>query len=221
METMESKRGFEPAQYLDLSQDHLVAVALWFLLHEKKETSFENLVAEAYLSFPKRFQLEGYPQWPNAHVVGKAWVRCRTDKKWMTGSASAGFELTPFGERVAEKILSKLQSKKSGKATERRGSRQTISARVVLAVESSPAYAKYKSGDVGSISEYEFCELLYCTLESTPETVNKNFEVVRQNVSEYGRKDLFNFLDELKARFAGRFVGKRSRGGLMPQKKEA
>lgn len=217
---MESKRGFEPGQYLGLSQDHLVAVALWFLLHEKKETSFENLVAEAYLSFPERFQLEGYPQWPNAHVVGKAWVRCRTDKKWMTGSASTGFDLTPFGERVAEKVLSKLQDKKSGKATERRGSRQTISARVVLAVENSPAYRKYKSGDVDSISEYEFCELLYCTLESTPETVSKNFEVVKQNVSEYGRKDLSNFLDELKARFADRFVGKRSRGGLMPQKKE-
>ncbi len=217
---MESKRGFKPAQYLDLSQDHLVAVALWFLLHEKKETSFENLVAEAYLSFPERFQLEGYPQWPNAHVVGKAWVRCRTDKKWMTGSASAGFALTPFGERVVEKVLSKLQGKKSGKTTERRGSRQTISARVVLAVENSPAYRKYKSGDADSISEYEFCELLYCTLESSPETVNKNFDVVKQHVAEYGRKDLPNFLDDLRTRFAGRFVGKRSRGGLMPQRKE-
>jgi hypothetical protein len=135
MEFMDSKRGFEPAQYMDLSQDHLVAAALWYLLSEKKESSFENLVAEAYLSFPARFQLEGYPQWPNAHVVGKAWVRCRTDKKWITGSASAGFALTPLGERVAEKVLSKLQNKKSGTATERRGSRQTISARVVLGVE--------------------------------------------------------------------------------------
>jgi hypothetical protein len=220
MEIMESKRGFKPVQYMALSQDHLVAVALWYIAEEGKEPSFENLVAEAYLSFPERFQLEGYPQWPNAHVVGKAWVRCRTDKKWITGSASTGFALTPLGEQVVRKVLSTLQNKKSGTATERHGSRQTISSRVVLGMENSPAYRRYKSGDLESTSEYEFCELLYCTLESTPETVSKNFEVVRQQVAAYGRKDMLDFLEKLKAKFAKKFVGKRSRGGLMPQKKE-
>lgn len=87
---MLSKRDFNPSKYFKLSQDHLVVVALWFLLNENKEATFENLVAEAFTSFPERFQLEGYPDWPNAHVVGKAWVRCRTDKKWLTGSASEG-----------------------------------------------------------------------------------------------------------------------------------
>jgi hypothetical protein len=220
MESMESKRGFKPAQYLTLSQDHLVAVALWYTAEEGREPSFENLVAEAYLSFPERFQLEGYPQWPNAHVVGKAWVRCRTDKKWITGSASTGFALTPIGEQVVRKTLSKLRNTKSAATSERHGSRQTISSRVVLGVENSPAYRRYKCENLESISEYEFCELLYCTLESTPETVNKNFEVVRQQVAAYGRRDMLDFLEKLKAKFAGKFVGKRSRGGLMPQKKE-
>src|SRR4051812_30698578 len=73
---MQSKRNFQSARYLDLSQDHLVVLALWFLIQEKKQSSFENLVAEAFTSFPERFQLEGYPEWPNAHVIGKAWVRC-------------------------------------------------------------------------------------------------------------------------------------------------
>lgn len=218
---MESRRGFKPAQYLALSQDHLVAVALWLLTEEGKEPSFENLVAEAYWSFPERFHLEGYPDWPNAHVVGKAWVRCRTDKKWMTGSASTGFALTPLGEQVVRKVLSQLQSKRSGTTTERHGSRQTISSRVVLGLENSAAHRRYKSEGLNSISEYEFCELLYCTLESTPETVSKNFEVVRQQVAAFGRKDLLDFLEQLKAKFAVKFTGKRSRGGLMPQKKEA
>lgn len=217
---MESKRGFEPAQYIELSQDHLVVVALWYLTQEGKQASFENLVAEAYLSFPERFQLEGYPDWPNAHVVGKAWVRCRTDKKWITGSASAGFALTPVGEEVVRKTLHRLEGKRTAVATERRGSRQTISSRVVLAVENSSAYQKFRDGHMESISEYEFCELLYCTLESTPETVSKNFEVVKQQVTAYGRNDLVDFLTRLKAKFAARFTGKRPRGGLMPQKKE-
>lgn len=218
---MESKRRFDPAKYSEFSQDHLVALALWFLLQEGKEPSFENLVAESFASFPARFQLEGYPDWPNAHVVGKSWVRCRTDKKWLTGSASQGFALTPLGENVAQKVLSALdKSSLPSPQTNRKGSRQTIPSRVVLHLESSTAYQKYKVSSVDMISEYEFCELLYCTLESTPETLEKNFSVVRQQVEAYGRQDLAKFLDELKNKFSIRFTGKRARGGLMPQKKE-
>ena len=218
---MASKRQFDPARYLDLSQDHLVVTALWFLLQEKRQPSFENLVAEAFTSFPERFQLEGYPQWPNSHVIGKAWVRCRTDKKWMSGSASEGFKLTPLGEQIAHQVLSKLENVTGeGRKRERKGSRQSISSRVVLRVENSPAYKTFKQEGVEKVSEYEICDLLYCTLESTPETFDKNFVVVRQEVETYGRSDLTEFLDKLREKFAGKFTGKRARGGLMPRKRE-
>lgn len=218
---MFSKKEFETSRYLTFSQDHLVVAALWLLLEDKQKPSFENLVARAFTAFPGRFQLEGYPQWPNSHVIGKAWVRCRTDKKWMTGSASQGFKLTPLGEQVARQVLSKLGSGGAqARQHQRKGSRQSISSRVVLRVENSPAFKAFKSEGVDSVSEYEFCDLLYCTLESTPETFEKNLEVVKQEVETYGRTDLAEFLLKLKEKFAGKFTGKRVRGGLMPQKRE-
>src|SRR5208283_5648402 len=133
---MDSKRGFEPGQYMNVSQDHLVVVALWYVIQDQKQASFENLVAEAYLSFPERFHLEGYPEWPNAHVIGKAWVRCRTDKKWITGSAATGFGVTPLGEEVARKTLAKLKGKKSEALFVSSRRRHTRSSRVALALES-------------------------------------------------------------------------------------
>jgi hypothetical protein len=218
---MASKRQFDPARYLGLSQDHLVVTALSLLLREKRQPSFENLVAEAFTSFPERFQLEGYPQWPNSHVIGKAWVRCRTDKKWMSGSASEGFKLTPLGEQIAHQVLSQLGNVAGGGPKhERKGSRQSISSRVVLRVENSPAYRTFKQEGIEKVSEYEICDLLYCTLESTPETFEKNFVVVRQEVETYGRSDLTEFLGKLREKFAGKFAGKRARGGLMPRKRE-
>lgn len=217
---MSDKKKFETSAYLNISQDHLVVAALRTLMNDGRQPSFENLVAEAFTLFPERFKLEGYPDWPNAHVVGKAWVRCRTDKKWLTGSASQGFRLTPLGEQTAEKVLRQLGIGAPGKTTGRRGSRQTISSRVVLRLESSPAYEKYRAGHVAEVTEYEFCELLYCTLESTPETFDKNFAVLRQGVDAYGRSDLSNFLDELRDKFSGKFAGRRARGGLMPKRSE-
>ena len=218
---MESKRGFKPSQYLEISQDHLVVVSLWLLLEDKKQPSFENLVAEAFQTFPARFQLEGYPDWPNAHIVGKAWVRCRTDKKWITGSASEGFSLTPLGEQIVTKTLRGLGTERPAQTAQRRGSRQTISARYVLRVENSRAFQTYKANGVNSVSDYDFCDLLYCTLGTTPEVVGKNLVAVRQQVEAYGRQDLVRFLDELTIQFSGKLTGKRARGGLMPQKKES
>jgi hypothetical protein len=220
---VKSKRDFNPEQYRNLSQDHLVVAALSFLADDGKQTSFENLVAEAFSCFPERFQLEGYPDWPNAHVVGKSWVRCRTDKKWITGSASEGFKLTPLGLQIAEQVIAGLEPTASDRPRNmvRRGSRQTISSRVVLRVENSSAYKKLMAGLADTISEYEFCELLYCTLESTPDTFEKNFSVIQQELSAYGRKDLVNFLQLLRNKFENRFTRTRVRGGLMPQKKES
>jgi hypothetical protein len=218
---MESKRGFKPAQYLDVSQDHLVAAALWFLMEDKKQPSFENLVAEAFQSFPARFQLEGYPEWPNAHVIGKAWVRCRTDKKWITGSASEGFSLTSLGQQIATKTVKGLGIDRPTLTAERRGSRQSMSSRVVLRVENSPAFRSYRTGGSGSVSDSDFFDLLYCTLGTTPEVLEKNFGIVRQEVEQYGRNDLVNFLEELKVQFSDKLTGKRARGGMMPQKREA
>lgn len=217
---MQSSRGFKPSQYLHVSQDHLVVVSLWLLLQDGKQPSFENLVAEAFLSFPNRFQLEGYQEWPNAHVVGKSWVRCRTDKKWITGSASDGFALTPLGENVATKTLKELGAKPAVDTERRRGSRQSIASRVVLRVENSSAFGDFKNSGIDSVSEFDFCDLLYCTLGSTPEVLERNLSVVRQEVDSYGRSDLVKFLDALKQRFSNRLTGKRARGGLMPQKKE-
>lgn len=217
---MLTKRQFDPTTYLELSQDHLVVAALWLLLQQKQKPSFENLVAEAFNRFPERFRLEGYPQWPNSHVIGKAWVRCRTDKKWMSGSASEGFKLTPLGEQIARQVLSKLEGDASERSdSQRKGSHQSISSRFVLGVETSPAFRTFKGEGIDRVSEYEFCDLLYCTLESTPETFEKNFMVVKQEVEAYGRDDLTEFLEKLREKFAGKFTGKRVRGGLMPQKR--
>lgn len=217
---MKSKRHFEPQQYLSLSQDHLVTLSLWYLLEDGLEPSFENLVAESFLSFPERFQLEGYPEWPNANVVAKSWVRCRSDKKWISGATSAGFALTPLGEQIASRTLKELTQGTAEQSVKKAGSRQTISSRYVLRVEKSPAYQKFKVGQAQGISEYEFCDLLYTTLESTPETISNNFMQVKQQVESFGRADLVEFLEFLRTKFASRFMGKRVRGGLMPQKKE-
>lgn len=63
----------------------------------------ERLVAECFKQFPEHFALRDYPQWPDSARVNKTWLRCRTDRGWLSGNAKRLF-LTPLGREVAERL---------------------------------------------------------------------------------------------------------------------
>ncbi len=216
---------FSPDTYLKIGMDDLVTVSLHFLLESGKPPTFENLVALAYSLFPQRFSMVGYAQWPDSAIINKCWLRCRTDKKLISGNVASGFQLTPKGKFVTEKTLAKLlpslEFDKDGKGKLQRkgGDRRTAAGRVVSRVEKSTAFNKYKSdGHVENVSEYELCDILYCTLESSAETLKKNYELVSQYLKEYSRDDLVKFIDMLKVKFSSKFLASKIRGGMLPKK---
>jgi hypothetical protein len=129
--------------------------------------------------------------------------------------------LTPLGEQVATRTVGSLSKKKASGQALRKGSRQSISSRTVLRIEKSRAFATYNESGVGAVSDFDFCDLLYCTLGTTPDVLQKNLSVIRQEADIYGRNDIILFLDSLRQRFGSMLVGKRTRGGMMPQKKES
>ena len=216
--------AFAPENYMKLSQDDLVTVALDAVMRSGQTPTFERLVAKCYEFFPQRFSLRGYPQWPNAVVVNKAWLRCRTDQKLMTGSVADGFTLTPKGLEVVKKTLALLEgrARDTVEVTEAKTSRvdkQTLEGRIVTRLENSAGYKKFlETNSLGPITEYELCDLLYGTMESTPDTLAKNYETIRQHLSAYGREDLLNFLGGLHRKFLHRFLVRQRRGGMLPRR---
>ena len=218
-------KRFSPSVYMKIGLDELVTVSLYFLRQTSKAPTFENLVAKAFEFFPQRFAMVGHPSWPDSALVNKSWLRCRSDKKLIAGSVATGFELTPKGEMVARKILFKLGQtsdsslEPSQPTPSKRGDRRTPAGRVVSRVEGSSAFKKFKlNGNLNDITEYELCDLLYSTLESSPETLSKNFDILLQNLQEYSRNDLIEFMNQLRNRFLKRFVISKRRGGMLPQK---
>lgn len=215
---------FMAKNYMKLSQDDLVTVALDAVIRSGQTPTFERLVAKCYELFPQRFSLRGYPQWPNAVVVNKAWLRCRTDKKLMTGSVADGFKLTPKGLEVVKKTLDLLEGQSTdavevAEAKKSRVDKQTLEGRIATRVEHSAAYKKFlETNSLEPITEYELCDLLYGTMESTPDTLAKNYETIKQHLSAYGRKDLLSFMEGLHNKFPHRFLVRMRPGGMLPRR---
>ncbi len=76
--------------------------------------------------------------------------------------------------------------------------------RIVRAMEKSDAYRLFNSnGSRAKISEFDFRNLLFATMESTPETLARNVNLFKGSAAIHNRQDLIKFLDYCEINFAG------------------
>ncbi len=98
--------------------------------------------------------------------------------------------------KEADDLLSGILYKKT-KATSQTRRKESI----LTEVAASYGYKKYLKGEGDSITEAELCFLLQGTLDSSKETLKKNFNSLRIFADELARKDVVKFLDWLEERF--------------------
>jgi hypothetical protein len=190
---------FSPDIYGRIALNDLVTFAVYFLSQHGGEINAEDIVAACFKLFPERFQLRGYSEWPDSTVVNKRWLDCRT-RGLLHGSTAGGFSLTAKGLELAEKVSAILTGKQrlfAKPGLEKvSGEMRTRAGRFVRSLETSEAFQKFSiNGPSANISEFDFRNMLLCTMESSATTLRNNLEQFRQYVSLYQRNDLLGFLD--------------------------
>ncbi len=213
--------------YRRIALNDLVTYSLYFLSQSGKEIVYEDVVATCYKLFPERFHLRGYAEWPDSTVVNKRWLDCR-GKGFLQGSTAAGFSLTAKGLELAEKTAAILTGKRRQFAKpgldKVGGEMRTRAGRFVKSLESSEAFEKFSAdGTTAKISEFDFRNMLLCTMETSPATLRNNLEQFRQYASLYQRKDLLEFLEHCQNKFANLLseasgTESKYRGGMNRQK---
>jgi hypothetical protein len=75
--------------------------------------------------------------------------------------------------------------------------------KIVRAMERSDAYKIYNRNGHGSkLSEFDFRNMLFATMESTPETLIRNVNLFKGSAAIHNRQDLIKFLDFCEVNFA-------------------
>jgi len=198
--------NYTPEVYTPIALNDLVTYSVYFLSQKGAEISAEDIVAACFKLFPERFQLRGYPEWPDSTVVNKRWVDCR-DKGLIQGSTATGFSLTPKGLGLAEKVTAILlgtrRSFQNPKTNKVGGEMRTRAGRFVKSLESSAAFKIYSAkGESVDISEFDFRNMLLCTMESSANTLRSNLDQFKQHALLYKRDDLMHFLEFCQKKFA-------------------
>ncbi|MGD0253012.1 MAG: hypothetical protein ABSC01_09990 [Verrucomicrobiota bacterium] len=206
---------FPPDIYSRIALNDLVTYAVFFLSQHGGEINAEDIVAACFKLFPERFQLRGYSEWPDSTVVNKRWLDCR-DKGLLHGSTAGGFLLTAKGLELAEKtsgILTGKQRLFRKPGLEKVSGEMRIRARrFVKSLETSEAFQKYSAeGPLTNVSEFDFRDMLLCTIESSATTLRNNLEQFRQFATLCRRADLVGFLNECQRKFGWLLVVQRQR----------
>ncbi len=185
-----------------LNIDQLLLFSLFKIISEKKQTTFENLVVKCFELFPNEFGLKGFiKKYPDSSRIDKTWRRCRTDRKWVSGSVAHGFMITPLGMKELGRIKRFLKGEIciNKSYVIQHGDKRTKSGRIIEHIEKHKLFVDYiknkKNKKRFNLSDYDVCNFLFCTLDSFPETRRKNLEEMKGLVVVYRRKDILDFLN--------------------------
>ena len=98
--------------YENIDPDRLVLLTVNYLNTNGIEATFDNIVVAAFKSFPKTFQLIGFPEYPDAKRIHDCLWHCTYKSKgWLAGTAKSGFIVTNKGQYYVKETNSILEGK--------------------------------------------------------------------------------------------------------------
>lgn len=193
---------FDPTVYTKITISDLVIYAIYHLHNQGGEITSEDIVSTCFTLFPKKFSLRKYPQWPDSAVIIRRWSDLR-NKGYLVGNTARGFKLTAKGIRFAEKVGTRLAGQRQPQPRTIAPEVKTRAGRFVHAMETSDAFLYFKKyGIHAKIGEFDFRDLLLCTMESPAEVLKRNLEQYKEYSGIYDRQDLLTFLNFCEDRFS-------------------
>jgi hypothetical protein len=190
------KKEFCEKIYTLLPLTKLVIFAISEIDNIKEECAYERIVKECFTLFPKRFSFQRYPEWPDGNRVKIEILRCRNNG-WVTGNEKKGFHITSLGRRAAQEVLKEL---KVGPARELHSTQTRDRGDTILSyLKKSEPYRRYQENKENFIiTEEEFRRLVISTFETPPKVLEQNFNYCFDLCSEYGEKELCDFLEKCR-----------------------
>jgi hypothetical protein len=117
--------------------------------------------------------------------------------------SSSGPQLTKLQAIQPEIVIPAKEAKSSAPELFVSKEERVKAEKIVRAMERSDAYKIYsRNGHSSKLSEFDFRNMLFATMESTPETLIRNVNLFKGSASIHNRQDLIKFLDFCEVSFA-------------------
>jgi len=193
--------------YTQIAVQDLMLFGIYSVIKNKETCTFERLVAECFLLFPKVFALRRYPQWPDTLKFDRA-TRSLREKGLVIGGiggkqSPGEFKLTEFGISVAKKTEQVLNNAQSVSIIKKKYPLpRSIDDKLVKYLKENDKVKDFiEAPEKFYISESEFRNILRCTLETSERIVKQNLEYFKNIALTFNEKELLEFLKFCENKF--------------------
>lgn len=193
--------------YTAIKTQDLILFGIYSVTKNGETCTFERLVAECFLNFPKAFGFIRYPNWPDSMKFDRA-LRTLREKGLIVGGVGGKYSpgqisLTEFGEKKAKQLEAILVNQKVTRPVRKETlAGRSIDDKLLKYLKESPLFKKFlETRDNFTISEPEFRNLLRCTLETPERVLKQNLEYFKNLGKTYGEKQLLDFLSFCEKKF--------------------
>jgi len=97
--------------YEKIGISNLILLAMFSMLNNNKKCSFESLLKECFILFPKAFAFSQYAQWPDSRKLDRP-LRTLRKRKLINGDPKTFFSLTKSGEKKVQELVKLFYQKK-------------------------------------------------------------------------------------------------------------
>lgn len=198
---------YESSLYENIDLTGLAGFALHTLHQRQIPTTFENIVVTAFRLFPKKFSLEGYPEYPDAARVGRTLLQLAPKyRNWARGSVQKGFVLTASGLSKVENVRKALEGEQPilKERSQTSLSRTMDLSKELELVEQSSLFQKWKEGKLGEGTTLEFLDLTGAYAYTAGRVFRERLRALENAALQMDRSDLIEFLRSVKEHFASK-----------------
>lgn len=186
--------NYQEGIYSQIPSDQLIIFSILSIKRSGEDCTFERLIKECFTLFPKSFNFQRYPQWPDSIKLDRP-LRDLRNRNLIIGKNTTRFELTRLGERYSLEIEKKL----SGSAFINKKIKSDLGRREKRLFEMIKNSEEYKNflinKDSVEINIADLKRLFLGTMETPNIVVNKNIQSLKSFAEDIQDSDLLNFFD--------------------------
>jgi len=185
---------YDEEVYNRIEMQDLILFGIYSVSKNGEICTFERLVAECFMRFPKIFAFKRFPDWPDSLKFDRPLRKLR-EKGLIVGGAKDYLSLTKFGEKKAIQTKENLESKSNLNQRKKTSKGRSTEDRLITYLKETPQFRAFIiDPDNLSISEPEFRNILRCTLETPKRVLKQNLEYYKNLANSYNENRLLEFL---------------------------
>ncbi len=108
---MVRKKSIDGELYSRISTNDLILFSIYSVMAKKEKCTFERLVKECFILFPKAFSFSRISKWPDSRKLDRP-LRTLRKRRLITGGPKNFFSLTKLGRKTAEEAAKTFRQRK-------------------------------------------------------------------------------------------------------------